>query len=141
MSENRPQASSQFNQNTSEQYVDGKISKLDDQKGQELISEDLPYKQSAIVCPQNKITLVNQLINTQSSKNLSSISEQNTVLKKSLAHGDSNTQSKLSIKQMNNAHSTKQMDKSMGTSNKDKSQNSKYASCSPGIVKPAFVLN
>jgi hypothetical protein len=85
---------------------------------------------------------MNHLINTQSSKNLSSISEQNTILKKSMVQGDSNTQSKLSIKQMHNVHSNKQNNNSIGASSKEKnSQNSKYASCSPGIVKPTFVLN
>ena len=106
-------------------------------------NQDLPYKsqQENYMTQQNQITLMNQMINTQSSKNLSSMSEQNTVLKKTLAVGDSNTQSKLSIKQMN-VHSSKQISQSIRTSSKDKpNQNSKYASCSPGIAKPTFVMN
>jgi hypothetical protein len=50
----------------------------------------------------SQINLMNQMINTQSSKNITSMSEQNTVLKTNLASGnDSNTQSKLSVKQQN----------------------------------------
>ena len=97
----------------------------------------------------NKMTVTN----TQSAKNLTSISEQNTVMKKNLAGGpaDQNQQSsKLSIKQSShnlnasNQNKQQQSSQSIATSSLDKpnqASSSKYASCSPGMAKPTFVMN
>lgn len=53
---------------------------------------------------------------------------------------DSNTQSNLSMKQ-SNVHTTgKPVSQSIRAS-KEKTQNNKYASCSPGIIKPAFSVH